>query len=191
MTDDEIKHVILWNYRGNHNGPMAQIIFDICKLVRDKCQQPESETVAALQKRVSYLEWEVGMRIADAKRASEHTEGINWRERYDRLHKAFVENWQERKQLRKEVRRFRLANFSVEELRTELTRRGVSADGDVYIPIEDGQYGDGVIKGCQLKVSDDGRHVAFAMRSKSQSHRWEGFQAVPGVRLCKRQDVQP
>lgn len=184
MTDDEIRALIHWQYdRGRTPAsPMAEIIFKIAVMVRDICQRPESKTILNLRERLEAAErsakyaWE----------AAEREKNTDWRERYHQLHKMYAENFERRKQERKEVRRFRLANFSVDELRAELTRRQASTSPDLWTPVDDGHYGDGIIKGCQVQISEDGREVRFAMRSRTHSHRWEGFLAVPGVRLCKQ-----
>lgn len=118
----------------------------------------------------------VAFRILEAERQ------IDWRERYLSLHKIHCEDVRRRK----EMRRFRLANFSVEEIKRELQRRHVDLPTDTWLPIDDGQY-DGVIKACQVKVNEGGRSVQYAMRSRTHSHRWQGFQPIADVRLCKLQ----
>lgn len=117
MTDDEIRSLIRWQYnRGKDLSPMAEIIFKIACMVRDRLQQPESDTVLNLRERLDMSERGAKTCWEHLKKADDQNE---WRERYHRLHKIHCEVVRRLK----EVRRFRPANFSIAELEAELQRK--------------------------------------------------------------------
>lgn len=117
MTDAEIRGLIRWQYnRGKDLSPMAEIIFRIACMVRDICQRPESDTILRLRERFDMSEHSAKTCWGLLKKADDQNV---WRERYHRLHKIHCEDVRRRK----EVRRFRLVNFSVAELESELQRR--------------------------------------------------------------------
>lgn len=116
LTDEQIRSIIRWNYKGIQTGTMARIIFGICCIVRDRIQGwAESEELAKLRDELMVArQCQESLLIALAEERD-----TDWRERYLRLHKIHVEDVRRRK----EVRRFRLTNFSIAELGAELQRR--------------------------------------------------------------------
>ena len=111
MTDAEIRALIRWQYdRGRKDpSPMAEIIYRIACMVRDRIQTwTESDIILNLRARLAMAEFSknAAFRILEQERQTD------WRDRYYRLHKIHREDVRRRK----EVRRFRLANFSIAEM---------------------------------------------------------------------------
>jgi hypothetical protein len=117
MTDEEIKSIIYWKYRGGPDSPMGQIIFEIACYVRDRVQTwTESDIILNLRERLKMAEDSKAVAWRHLKEADNQN---IWRERYYRLHKIHVEDVRRRK----ETRKFRLTNFSIAELEEELKSR--------------------------------------------------------------------
>lgn len=117
VTDDEIRDMIKWKYGwiGTTNGEIARIIFEIACSIRNRVARPESVKIINLRERLDSAE----RRAKWAEEAAGREKQNDWRDRYNRLHKIHVEDVRRRK----EVRRFRLANFSIEEMEREIARK--------------------------------------------------------------------
>lgn len=121
MTDRDIRGLIKWQYDHGREepSPMAEIIFKICCMVRDRIRNwKETDIILNLRERLALAERE-------KESAKDYVEKIKneaiWYDRYLRIHKIHREDVRRRK----EVRKFRLTNFSIQELEAELVRRQV------------------------------------------------------------------
>lgn len=162
MTDEDIKNFIRWFYRGNPNGPMAQIIFEIGCKIRDRINRPESVEILQLKQEIEHLK-------RDNKYYHERAYPVfhtDWKERcytFIRIHNEDVRR-------RLEVRRFRLANFSIAELQAELQRRHAQFTPDIWTPIEDGDYTN-VAKNELMRVKEGGKEITFFHRRKEDARQ--------------------
>lgn len=121
VTDAEIRDMIKWKYGwiGTTNGEIARIIFEIACSIRNRIARPESAKIANLRDRLDSAE-----RKAEylSKQLEENT--LNKEiEKHKEMFKRLCMVHREDVRRRKEVRRFRLVNFSTAEIEQELERR--------------------------------------------------------------------
>lgn len=121
VTDAEIRDMIKWKYGwiGTTNGDIARIIFEIACSIRNRMARPESATVLNLRERLDSAKREVERLAKKLEESELNKELESHKEMYRRLSAIHREDVRRRK----EVRRFRLANFSVEEMEREIARK--------------------------------------------------------------------
>lgn len=121
VTDAEIRDMIKWKYGwiGTTSGEIARIIFEIACSIRNRVVQPESAKIINLRERLDSAERRAEHLAKSLEEAELDKRVSYYRDMYTRLHKIHCEDVRRRK----EVRRFRLVNFSIAELEAELARR--------------------------------------------------------------------
>ncbi len=121
VTDAEIRDMIKWKYGwiGTTNGEIARIIFEIACTIRNRMQRPESAKVISLRERLNSAERKVESLTKQLEEAELDKRVAYYRDMYTRLYKIHNEDVRRRK----EVRRFRLVNFSIAELEAEIARK--------------------------------------------------------------------
>lgn len=121
LSDDEIRDIIKHSYGwiGTTNGEIARIIFEIACKIRNRIAQPESAKVIDLRENLDSAERRAEYLAKQLEEAELNKKVSHYRDMYSRIHKIHVEDVRRRK----EVRRFRLANFSIEEMENEIARK--------------------------------------------------------------------
>ena len=121
VTDDEIRKMIKWKYGwiGTTNGDIARIIFEIACCIRNRMAQPESAKVINLRERLESAE----RRAEYLAKQLEESELNKELDKHKDMFKRICAIHREDVRKRKEVRRFRLANFSIAEMENEIARK--------------------------------------------------------------------
>lgn len=121
VTDDEIRAMIKWKYGwiGTTNGEIARIIFEIVCSIRNRMAQPESAKVINLRERLDSAERRAEYLAKQLEESALNKEVEKYKDMFGRI--CVVHREDVRK--RKEARRFRLANFSIEEMEREIARK--------------------------------------------------------------------
>lgn len=139
VTDAEIRDMIKRKYGwiGTTNGSIARIIFEIVCSIRNRIAQPESDKVINLRERLDFAERKAERLTESLEESELHGQVKHYRDMYSRLSKIHREDVRRRK----EVRRFRLANFSIAEMEQEIARKKTIERRYKRVPAEvrDGQ----------------------------------------------------